>query len=193
LALVPVDDVAIPAMCLASLAVSCAKQDGTHVVVADLCQGAPLARFLDVGQPGIHQASIDGVQLVVAVPDVDDLPPEGPLCLGPTHGTTPSSLAAACQEADLLLTLAPLDPATGGDYLRSWAQTIAVTVTAGRSSAARINAVGEMVRLAGLPLVSAVLLGADKADESLGVHTAVAGGDLRAVGLARVAGPEMSS
>jgi len=45
-------------------------------------------------------------------------------------------------------------------------------VTAGRSSAARIYAVGEMMRLADMPEVSAVLIGADKNDESIGVPTA---------------------
>jgi hypothetical protein len=44
-----------------------------------------------------------------------------------------------------------------------------VVVTAGRSSWARINAVGEMIRLAGTSVASAVLVGADKTDESLGV------------------------
>jgi hypothetical protein len=42
-------------------------------------------------------------------------------------------------------------------------------VTAGQSSWTKINAVGEMIRLAGMRLVSAVLVGADKTDESLGV------------------------
>ena len=41
-------------------------------------------------------------------------------------------------------------------------------VTAGRSSWTRIHAVGEMIRLAGMYLVSAVLVGASKTDESLG-------------------------
>ena len=41
-------------------------------------------------------------------------------------------------------------------------------VTAGQSSSVRIHAVGEMVRVAGLRLVSVVLTGADKGDESLG-------------------------
>jgi hypothetical protein len=57
-----------------------------------------------------------------------------------------------------------------------------VTVTAGQSSAARINAVGEMVRLAGLPLISGVLIGADKTDESLGVPPAAQEADRDAVG-----------
>jgi hypothetical protein len=42
-------------------------------------------------------------------------------------------------------------------------------VTAGRASAAKIRVVGEMIRLVGVSLVSGVLVGADKTDESLGV------------------------
>jgi hypothetical protein len=41
-------------------------------------------------------------------------------------------------------------------------------VTGGRSSAARIHAVAEMLRLAGITLISGVLVGADKTDQSLG-------------------------
>ena len=46
---------------------------------------------------------------------------------------------------------------------------VVVVVTAGRSSAERIHAVGEMIRLAGIDQVTAVLVGADKSDESLGM------------------------
>jgi hypothetical protein len=78
-------------------------------------------------------------------------------------------LAAACSAADLLLTLAVLDPSLGADHLASWARGAVVVVTAGRSSAARIRAVSEMIRLSGTSLVSGVLIGADKTDESLGL------------------------
>jgi hypothetical protein len=42
-------------------------------------------------------------------------------------------------------------------------------VSAGQSSAERIHAVGELIRLAGLRLESVVLIEADKRDESLGL------------------------
>ncbi len=59
-------------------------------------------------------------------------------------------------------------------------------VTAGQSSWTKIHAVGEMIRLAGTPPVSAVLIEADKGDESLGAAHAApapvpAGHDLRPV------------
>jgi hypothetical protein len=42
-------------------------------------------------------------------------------------------------------------------------------ITAGRSSWTKIHAVGQMVRLAGVRLVAAVLVGVEKTDDSLGV------------------------
>ena len=86
-------------------------------------------------------------------------------------GRRPAEFAAAgsaCASADLLLTLATVDPSLGAEHLATWAGRAVVLVTAGRSSWTRIHAVGEMIRLAGISLVSAVLVGADKTDESLG-------------------------
>ena len=42
-------------------------------------------------------------------------------------------------------------------------------VTAGSSSAGKLHATAEMIRLAGLRIVSAVVLGADKTDDSTGI------------------------
>ena len=68
-----------------------------------------------------------------------------------------------------MLTLAVLDPSLGGEHLVGWARAAVVVVTAGKSSAARIRAVSEMIRLSGTSLLSGVLIGADKSDESLGL------------------------
>ena len=65
-----------------------------------------------------------------------------------------------------------LNPAFGSDYLRTWATDAVVVVTAGQSTATRLNAVGEMIRLAGTRLASVVVLDADRSDESLGTVTA---------------------
>jgi capsular polysaccharide biosynthesis protein len=167
LAVVPVDDVRVPAACLVSLAVSYARQ-GSRVVVADLCGGAPGARLLGVADPGARTVSLYGTQLVVAVPEPDDVVPAGPLHDASGWGRAAEPLVAAYGSADLVLVLAALDPSIGGDHLAGWASAAVAVVTAGRSSAARIRSVGEMVRLAGVQLVSGVLIGADKTDESLG-------------------------
>jgi capsular polysaccharide biosynthesis protein len=182
LAVVAVDDVPVVAQVVALLAASCAAE-GKQVVVADLSGGACLARLLGVSYPGIHEASRDGASLVVVVPEPEDVAPVGPVA-GAAPLAVPAQpgadLAAACSPADLLLSLAVLGPAYGGDHLGTWATDAVAVVTAGRASAEKIHGVGEMIRLAGTHLDSAVLLGADDNDESTGVidpaaHSALTG------------------
>jgi hypothetical protein len=177
LAVVPVDDMGVPAVCLAALAVSCAQR-GLRVVVADLCRGAPAARLLGVTGPGVRAVSVQGTQLTVTIPERNDVLPAGPLQRAPGRPRAAEPLLNACASADLLLTLAPLDPSLGAEYLTGWARSAVTFVTCGRSSAVRIHAVGEMVRLAGMTLISGVLVGTDKTDESLGAPvTPIAGAD----------------
>lgn len=181
LAIVPADDPRVAALSLASLAVSFAGQ-GSQVILADLCPGAPAAVLLGVKGPGVHTVSVQGTRLVVAVPDHDDALPAGPRCPqartpyvpdhAPAltqHSPIAEEITAAYASADLLLTLVALDPSLGGEHLPTWADDAVVVITAGRSSRARIRAIGEMIRLAGARLVSGVLVGADKTDESLGL------------------------
>ena len=170
LAVVPVDDPRVAALSVVSLALSCAEQ-GNRVVVADLVGGAPAARLLRAGQPGVGMVRVRGVDLVVAVPERADMAPTGPF--GRTGSRAPRSsfgdaVAADCASADLLLTLAALDPSIGGDHLPTWADGAVAMVTAGQSSWTQVHAVGQMLRLAGMPPASAVVVGADKYDESLG-------------------------
>jgi capsular polysaccharide biosynthesis protein len=171
LAVVPIDDMQVPASSLVSLALSRAGE-GAQVVVADLCTGAPAARLLGAGEPGVREVSAHGSRLVVVVPEADDIVPVGPLPCGPTLAQRSSfteAVAAASASANLLLTLVTLDPSLGGDHLATWATDAVAVVTAGRSSWTKIHGVAEMVRLSGTRLASAVLVGADKTDDSLGV------------------------
>jgi capsular polysaccharide biosynthesis protein len=167
LAVVPVDDPQIPAVSLVSLAVSCAQQ-GLKAVVADMCVGAPAARLLKATRPGVQEVSARGTTLTVIRPDQDDVPISGPL-RKPRWARVPEPVLKACASADVILVLATVDPALGAEYLAGWVTSVVAVVTAGRASAQRVFAVGEMLRLAGIQSVSAVLVGADKSDESLGV------------------------
>ena len=173
LAVVPVDDPRVGALSVAALALSSA-QEGKRVVLADLCRRAPAARLLGVKDPGVHQVSVTGVQLVVVIPDRHDVTPTGPL--GAVVPESPSGLAdqiaAAGASADLLLTVVALEPTAGAEHLATWATDAVVVVSAGRSWT-RIQAVGEMIRLAGTHLVSAVLVGYEKTDKSLGMSRAL--------------------
>jgi capsular polysaccharide biosynthesis protein len=182
LALVPTDNPQVAALSLVSLAVSCAQQGGLQVVVADLYSGSPAAHLLGVTDPGVHSVTVNDAELVVAIPEHDDVVPVGPL-RPLLLGEAPGPLMAAYATADLLLTLAPLDPSLGGDHLATWATGAVAMVTAGESTETRIQAVGEMIRLARIPLISAVLVGADKTDESLGVPDPSSPADSAGLGL----------
>jgi capsular polysaccharide biosynthesis protein len=182
LAVVAIDNEKSAAQSLVSLAASCAQQ-GHQVLVADLCPGAPAAHLLGAANPGIQKVTVDGVPLDVAVGRRDDVMPTGPV--HPGRMRTPEelpgeALAAAYHSADILLTLIALDPSLGAEHLRTWAADAVVVVTAGRSSWLRIHAVGEMIRLARIRLVSAILVGADKTDESLGITQTAARGSAAA-------------
>lgn len=173
LAVVAVDDTSVPALSLVSLALSCARE-GRSVVLADLCPGAPAARLLGVRHSGTGPVNADGTRLVIAVPENDIA--AGPL--RPASGSAPQpdpELARACASASVLLTLVKLDPSLGAEHLATWARNAVLMVTAGQSTWTRIHTAGEMTRLGGVHLVSAVLIDADKSDESLGAaHPAAA-------------------
>jgi capsular polysaccharide biosynthesis protein len=175
LAVVAVDDVRAVAHVVVALAVSSAVQR-QRVVLADLSAGAQAARILGVDGPGMRAVTVDGAQVMVVVPATNDVAPVGPLRSHTSReGYTQAdeALTAACADADLVLTLATLDPAFGGEHLATWATDAVAMVTAGESTVVRIHAVGEMVRLSGVRLGSVVVLDAEKKDESIGeVNTA---------------------
>ena len=169
-AVVAVDDAQVVAQAVASLAVSYASEN-KQVVAADLSSNADLARLLGLRNPGIHPVGQRGAGFLVVLPERGDVAPVGPVPFGASPAVPASAdeaLASACAGADLLLILATLDPAFGGDYLGTWATNAVAVVTAGQSSAEKAHGVAEMIRLAGTRLDSVVLIGSEKSDESLG-------------------------
>lgn len=171
LAIVAVGDVQVASRVVASLAVTCANE-GKKVIVADLSGSAGLARLLGVKGAGVHPVSREGASFVVTVPKPEDVAPVGPLpgsALPAVPAEADKALVAASNSADILLTLATLDPAFGSEYLATWATEAVAMVTAGHASEERIRGVRAMIRLAGIRLDSVVLVEADKRDQSLGV------------------------
>jgi capsular polysaccharide biosynthesis protein len=174
LAIVPVDDVQPMASAVVAVAESCAKE-GTRVILADLTEGAPVARLLGVQGPGVRPLKIGDSHLIIVIPEPDDVAPSGPLRpAGAAPLATPPdrALRTAYQSADLVLTVAKLDPGVGGDHLATWATDAVAVITAGRTHGSRAYAVGEMLRLSGVRVVSSIIIGADEADDSLGHETA---------------------
>jgi len=167
-----VDAPDVAALALVSLALSYARE-GKRVIVADLSPGAAAGRLLGRTEPGVHNVTVDGQQMVIARPDPDDMTPSGPLpgaasVAGAPHRAS-RPLDHVYAAAEVLLTLTVPDPAVGADHLPTWASESAVILAAGEATITKIHTIGQMMRLAGVSLISAILLGADKNDVSLGV------------------------
>ncbi|HXA60296.1 MAG TPA: hypothetical protein VNW94_14150, partial [Streptosporangiaceae bacterium] len=168
LVVVAVDGKKFVSEAIRELAVATAKE-GKRVVVADLAGGA-LGQSFGTKEPGIRGVDVAGTRMVLVTPDRGDLAPVGPLH-APLLGTPMNGIQNVQAAADLFITLAAVNPATGAAHLKTWADEAVAVVTAGESSVTRVQAVGEMIRFAGADLTSAVLLGADGKDESLGYAT----------------------
>ena len=157
LLMVAADDLTVPAAALAVLAKRLAEE-GESVLVADLTNESLLAR-------GVENLRIDGPSLAdrpggslhVFMPSEDDI---GEVAEPPWSATTDG--------ANAVLVLTTVDPAKGAWHL-SWAKQAIVSVTAGRSSAQRVNSTAVLLRAAGITIRSAVLIGADAQDESIGL------------------------
>jgi capsular polysaccharide biosynthesis protein len=173
LAVVAADDTVVPALAIVSLALSCVRE-GTRVILADLTSGSDAGRLLGCTEPGVHRHVAGQRQLTVAVPEDGSAPQIGPIRRG-SSASVPQSVDPevdhAYHAAELLLTLASIDPGLGADHLRSWASEAVVILTAGKPSATRVRTVSELIRLSGITLTSAVVVGADRTDESLGLLT----------------------
>lgn len=171
LAVVPVGDPGVAALSLVSLAIAYAR-DGRKVVVTDMASGVPAARLLGGGSPGTEMMSVEQTRLMLVVPAADDIAPRCPFDSS-SAAVRSSRLAEpavqALRTADVLLTLATLDPAVGGEHLATWADSAVAVVTAGHSSWTTLQAAAEMIRSGGTALVSAVLVGTDKSDRTLGL------------------------
>jgi hypothetical protein len=117
LGLIPVDNGKTAAKALVATALACA-QDGQHVLIADLCPGAPAAHLLKAGDPGVRTVTVDGAQLAVAVPAKDEVLPAGPVHRsrqGRSAVSTDEALVNAYSGADVLSRWCP--------STRPWART----------------------------------------------------------------------
>jgi capsular polysaccharide biosynthesis protein len=172
LAVVPGDDLRVPAISLVSLASSYARE-GRRVLIADLTPGMTVGRLLKVPGAGVTLTEADGHEVLIAIPEPGNGTPTGPIDRATSSGQLPPSpfdqhVDKAFRTADIMLTLMCLDPAMGADHLPTWAGGAIVMLTTGRCSVMKVHAIGEMIRVSGTPLTGAILLGADRGDESLG-------------------------
>jgi capsular polysaccharide biosynthesis protein len=80
-------------------------------------------------------------------------------------------VALAKAKNGVSLLIADFDPAVGVDHLTAWSDRVIVAVSAGRSSAELVRTTGELVRVAGLHLQHAVMLGGRGDDITSGFVT----------------------
>ena len=170
LAVVSVESLEPSALSLAILAGRLAVYEGSRVMVVDLSPGRILGELLGVTTSETRIVFVKGawVPVLVSVPPEDDLSVEMPApdvdandLPGPSW-TTPQ----------VVLVLTTLDPGIGAGHLSPIADEAFVVVTAGRASAAKVQATAEMLRAAGLSVRGGILVGADGNDESLGFSAA---------------------
>jgi len=171
LAVVAVDDTEAAALVTATLGAQLAAE-GKAVFLVDLTDsgrlGAALKKAL-ARQPGPGPR----VEPDVLRPDSQPFLARGPLGAAPGATTELSKgnpMRPAWNRAEVVLVLAEVSPGVGVDHLTSWVDRVVLLVAAGRSSAERLRTTGELVRSAGLELDFAMMVGADRTDESSGLH-----------------------
>ena len=173
LAVVAVDNAQEIAPAVVMFAERCAKEN-VKVAVTDLVKGAPVAKLLGAKGTGVQPVRLGAGSIIVITPEETDQVPSGPLRPAAAGGAgflaapPTEAVESVAKGAQLMLTVADLDPAIGGEYLSTWATEAVAVISAGRTRAARAYAVGELLRLSGMRAISGIVVGADKTDDSLG-------------------------
>jgi hypothetical protein len=80
-------------------------------------------------------------------------------------------------DADVILTLATVDPALGAEHISTSVSDVVVMIRAGAASVVRIDAVGQLLRQALIGVRSAILIDADPDDHTSGLVAGQAAGD----------------
>jgi hypothetical protein len=156
---VTIDDELVTAAAVLVLAGEIA-QSGRRPVLVDATETRQLAQAF-----GIDGAGTWALDVATGLP-VEVLVPSQPWEDG---ADAVRERVDALGRADVALVLATVTPSLGAHHLRQWGRQAIVTLHAGRSSAQRISAVGELLRAAGVSISSVVLLDSDSRDESAGL------------------------
>lgn len=134
---------------VARTAAAALAEAGRRVLVVDLTQHG-----------GLDALDVSGLRVVRPT----GLLARGPLDSGPTGETAPEGW----RDADVVLTVGHVGLDAGVDELASWGDRALLLVRAGQASAERLRSTAELLRVAGVHLVGALLDGTDATDESMG-------------------------
>jgi capsular polysaccharide biosynthesis protein len=107
-------------------------------------------------------------QLAAPAPASDG---RGAIGVVPAMPGATADTATASDDNEAVIVLANLDPELGALHLRAWASTAVAVVMAGKATPTALQSAAQMLRAAGIDLVSGALVGAARSDETLGVPT----------------------
>ncbi len=172
--LVALDDLDVPAGAMAALAARLSSS-GKQVGLVDATDRRVLGRALGLTEAGTRKARIGSAPEVTLVV----LPRPWEPDLGERGDFAQGDLA----DLDAVLVVATCDLAHGAWHLQRWGTDAVLAVSAGASTAQRINAVAELLDAAQVPVSSAVLLETDADDDSVGLPEPGAAGFGRRLGV----------
>jgi len=158
---VAVDDVRPAAAATLALA-GRLSANGRDVVVVDATLERTLGKAFGLAKPGVRQVRIGNS------PEIRLVAPPKPW---DTYQDDEwwERMQDDLANADTVLVVASVDPAYGAGHLQRWSSEAVVTVSAGRCTAQRVNVVAELLEAAKISVSSAVLLGAEASDDSIGI------------------------
>jgi capsular polysaccharide biosynthesis protein len=155
LSLIEIESAQPAALALTMLAQSLASE-GKRVMLVDAADGRPIATLL-----ASEDAVPQGTPISVSEHDVTLLvAPDDPAEVAWMEGP---------EDADVILTLATVDPALGAEHISTWVSDVVVMVRAGAASPVQIDAVGRLLRQSLIGVWSAILIEADSDDNSAGI------------------------
>lgn len=156
LAVVEVGTAKESALAVALLARSLASQN-RRVMIVDVARGHPLASLF-----GDKKAITQG-EYTLDVGDQHLL-----LIVGPEDPAEAAETLSVPEGADAVLVLTSINPAFTLEHLSKWASDAVVLVNAKKASASLIGSTGELLRRAGIATKSALVIGGDPRDETVG-------------------------
>lgn len=169
LVVVSVDSDGPAALSVAATARELVNEDKS-VFLADQSRRSALAQLLEAGARGegvLHLPGIpSGARLMVPSAQQSDAEQSD------KEGLAPSEVL---DTSDTVMVLASIDLGLGAHHLARWATRAVVFVTAGRSTATTLRSVADLLRVAGVELDSAILVGSDRNDDTLGLFESSVG------------------